>query len=173
MTTTLTIDNGATATTFASVTSITTTMTAANGNDDDYENSDNDADTTPAIDDIKIAIDALTTMGIPHEVLLDVNGESTEVIVPNNGVTTVVNYLGIKEDNNEEVETPPPPPPILSGGGDEMKKEKMDSTLLVTTTVVLERPPLFNENNNNNGGGIAAVDINTPATATRLRYMYG
>lgn len=120
MTTSLTMVLLATATTFASVTSKTTTMSAANGNDDDYENSENDADTAPAIDDIKIAIGALTTMGIPHEVLLDVNGESTEVIVPNNEVTTDVNYLGIKEDNYEEIETPPPPP-ILSGGGGGMR----------------------------------------------------
>jgi hypothetical protein len=73
-------------------------------NNNKYNNNASEMTTlppTPAnidIDDIQIAIDALTTMDIPHEVLLNINGEPIEVIVPNNGVVVVTTDMDIVEE---------------------------------------------------------------------------
>jgi hypothetical protein len=165
--------------------------------DDKYENNNNNNNkynnnaaemTTPPpppadidTDDIQIAIDALTTMDIPHEVLLNINGEPIEVIVPNNGVVVVTTSdMDVVEDddgsssnnsNKEKLDQQPPLPTILPPGGNSNSSNKatiacMDDNDAIIETKEYDLPITtdeeYNNNNNNNndnisnsGGGIS------------------
>jgi len=138
-----------------------------NDNDDDNNDNNNAAEnTTPPpdidMDDIQIAIDALITMDIPHEVLLNMNGEPVEVIVPNNGVVAVTTDAGVDEEdsNNEEKVDQPPLPTILLPGGNSNKATIActDDNDAIIETKEYDLPINNNnkdEDNNNNNDNIS------------------
>jgi len=154
-------------TTFVAVGGTEFVNQSSGGNDNVYDDDDDDDDMNN-MNDIQIAIDALTTMDIPHEVLLNRNGEPVEVIVPNNGVVvdvTTTDNTGVDDEkdsnsssNKEKVVNQPPPssPTILPSGGGNSNKATiacMDDNDAIIETKEYDLPIDYNkdeDNNNNN-----------------------